>query len=141
MAPSGSVVDATRQEGNPMIGFAIRLGITALGLWLAQQVVPGIQITGTGTLVAAALLLGIVNAVVRPLALLFTLPITVLTLGLFLLVVNAAMFGLVAALLDDFHVAGFGAALLGSLVVSLTSWVASWYVGPKGRLEVLVVRG
>lgn len=123
-----------------MIGFAIRLAITALGLWLAQQVVPGIQITGTGTLVAAALLLGIVNAVVRPLALLFTLPITVLTLGLFLLVVNAAMFGLVAALLDDFHVAGFGAALLGSLVVSLTSWLASWYVGPKGRLEVLVVR-
>jgi len=124
-----------------MIGFAIRLGITALGLWLAQQIVPGIQITGTGTLVAAALLLGIVNAVVRPLALFFTLPITVLTLGLFLLVVNAAMFGLVAALLDGFHVAGFAAALLGSLVVSLTSWVASWYVGPKGRLEVLVVRG
>jgi putative membrane protein len=123
-----------------LIGFAIRLAITALGLWLAQQVVPGIQIAGTGTLVAAALLLGIVNAVVRPLALLFTLPITVLTLGLFLLVVNAAMFGLVAALLDDFHVAGFGAALLGSLVVSLTSWLASWYVGPKGRLEVLVVR-
>ena len=129
-----------RQEGNPVIGFAIRLAITALGLWLAQQVVPGIQITGTGTLVAAALLLGIVNAVVRPLALFFTLPITVLTLGLFLLVVNAAMFGLVAALLDGFHVAGFGAALLGSLVVSLTSWVASWYVGPNGRLEVLVVR-
>ena len=140
MAPPGSVADATRKEGNPVIGFAIRLAITALGLWLAQQVVPGIQIDGTGTLVAAALLLGIVNAVVRPLALLFTLPITVLTLGLFLLVVNAAMFGLVAALLDDFHVAGFGAALLGSLVVSLTSWVASWYVGPKGRLEVLVVR-
>jgi putative membrane protein len=123
-----------------VIGFAIRLAITALGLWLAQQVVPGIHIDGTGTLVAAALLLGIVNAVVRPLALLFTLPITVLTLGLFLLVVNAAMFGLVAALLDDFHVTGFGAALLGSLVVSLTSWVASWYIGPRGRLEVLVVR-
>jgi putative membrane protein len=123
-----------------VIGFAIRLGITALGLWLAQRIVPGIQIDGTGTLVAAALLLGIVNAVVRPLALLLTLPITVLTLGLFLLVVNAAMFGLVAALLGDFHVTGFGAALLGSLVVSLTSWVASWYVGPNGRLEVLVVQ-
>ena len=124
-----------------MIGFAIRLGITALGLWLAQQIVPGIHIDGTSTLVAAALLLGIVNAVVRPLAVLFTLPITVVTLGLFLLVVNAAMFGLVAALLSGFHVAGFAAALLGSLVVSLTSWVASWYVGSKGRLEVLVVRG
>ena len=123
-----------------MIGFVIRLAITSLGLWLAQQVVPGIRIDSTETLVAAALLLGIVNAVVRPLAVLFTLPITVLTLGLFLLVVNAAMLGLVAALLSGFHVAGFGAALLGSIVVSLTSWVASWYVGPKGRLEVLVVR-
>jgi putative membrane protein len=118
----------------------VRLAITALGLWLAQRVVPGIQIDGNGTLIAAALLLGIVNAVVRPLAVLFTLPITVVTLGLFLLVVNAAMFGLVAALLDEFRVAGFGAALLGSLLVSLTSWVASWYVGPKGRVELLVVQ-
>jgi putative membrane protein len=123
-----------------VLGFAIRLAITALGLWLAARVVPGIEIGGNATLLAAALLLGIVNAVVRPLAVLFTLPITVLTLGLFLLVVNAGMFGLVAALLDDFHVSGFGAALLGSLVVSLTSWLASWYVGPKGRVEVLVVR-
>jgi putative membrane protein len=123
-----------------MVGFILRLAISALGLWLASEIVPGIEITDTGTLVLAALLLGIVNALVRPLAILLTLPITVLTLGLFLLVVNAAMFGLVAALLDGFHVAGFGAALLGSLVVGLTGWVASWYVGPRGRVEVLVVR-
>ena len=123
-----------------MIGFLIRLAITALGLWLAQRLVPGIEIDGNETLVVAAFLLGLVNAVVRPLAILLTLPITVLTLGLFLLVVNAAMLGLVAALLDGFHIASFGAALLGSLIVSLTSWVASWYIGPKGRLEVLVVR-
>ena len=123
-----------------MIGFILRLAIAALGLWLASEIVPGIEIADTGTLVLAALLLGIVNALVRPLAILLTLPITVLTLGLFLLVVNAAMFGLVAALLDGFHVAGFGAALLGSIVVGLTSWVASWYVGPRGRVEVLVVR-
>jgi len=123
-----------------MIGFAIRLGISALGLWLASEIVPGIEITDTSTLILAALLLGIVNALVRPLAILLTLPITLLTLGLFLLVVNAAMLGLVAALLDGFHVSGFGAALLGSIVVGLTSWVASWYVGPKGRVEVLVVR-
>jgi putative membrane protein len=123
-----------------VVGFAIRLGIVALGLWLAHRIVPGIQIEGTGTLVAAALLLGIVNAFVRPLAILLTLPLTVLTLGLFLWVVNAAMFGLVAALLADFRVAGFGSALLGSLVVGLTSWLASWYVGPRGRVEVLVVR-
>jgi putative membrane protein len=123
-----------------MVGFLVRLAIAALGLWIAQKIVPGIEIEGTGTLIAAALLLGVVNALVRPLAILLTLPITVLTLGLFLLVVNAAMFGLVAALLDGFRVSGFGAALLGSIVVGLTGWVASWYVGPRGRVEVLVVR-
>ena len=123
-----------------MVGFGIRLAISAFGLWLADQLVGGIEIAGTGTLIVAALLYGLVNAVVRPLAVVLTLPITVVTLGLFLLVVNAAMFGLVAALLDGFHVAGFGAALLGSIVVGLTSWAASWYVGPKGRFEVLVVR-
>jgi putative membrane protein len=123
-----------------MAGFLIRLVITALGLWLTNQVLPGIEIRGTGTLVAAALLLGIVNALVRPVAVLLTLPLTVVTLGLFLLVVNAGMFALVAALLDGFHVAGFGSALLGSIIVGLTSWVASWYVGPRGRVEVMVVR-
>jgi putative membrane protein len=123
-----------------MAGFLIRLVITALGLWLANQVLPGIDIRGTSTLVAAALLLGIVNALVRPVAVLLTLPLTVVTLGLFLLVVNAGMFALVAALLDGFHVAGFGSALLGSIIVGLTSWVASWYVGPRGRVEVMVVR-
>ncbi|MGH7287522.1 MAG: phage holin family protein [Myxococcota bacterium] len=122
-----------------MLGFVIRLAISALGLWLAQEIVPGVQIEGTATLVTAALLLGIVNALVRPLAVLLTLPFTLLTLGLFLLVVNAAMFGLVAALLDGFRVSSFGAALLGSIVVGLTGWVASWYVGPRGRVEVLVV--
>ena len=123
-----------------MVGFLVRLAISALGLWLAQKIVPGIEIEGTGTLIAAALLLGIVNALVRPLLVVLTLPITVVTLGLFLLVVNAAMLGLVAALLDGFRISGFGAALLGSIVVGLTSWVASWYVGPRGSFEVLVVR-
>jgi putative membrane protein len=122
-----------------MVGFLVRLTIVALGLWLAHAIVPGIEIEGTATLVAAALLLGLVNALVRPLAILLTLPLTLLTLGFFLLVVNAAMLGLVAALLDGFQIAGFGAALLGSIVVGLTSWVASWYVGPRGRIEVFVI--
>ena len=123
-----------------MVGFLVRLAIGAFGLWLADQLVGGIHIEGGGTLVLAALLYGVVNAVVRPVAILLTLPITVVTLGLFLLVVNAAMFGLVAALLDGVHVAGLGSALLGSIIVGLTGWVASWYVGPKGRVEVLMVR-
>jgi len=123
-----------------MTGFWLRLLISAAGLWLASELVAGIEIQGLGTLVIAALLLGLVNALVRPLIVLLTLPITLLTLGLFLLVVNAGMLGLVAALLGDFTVAGFGSALLGALVVSFTSWLASWTVGPKGRIEILVVR-
>ncbi len=122
-----------------MAGFLVRLAIGAAGLWLASAIVPGMRIEGPGTLVAAALLLGFANAVVRPVVVLLTLPITVVTLGLFLLVINAGMLGLTASLLGGFHLAGFGSALLGSIVVSLTSWVASWTIGPKGRYEVLIV--
>lgn len=123
-----------------MPGLLLRLLICALGLWLASALLPGIHISGAGTLLLAALLLGIVNAVVRPVLVLLTLPITVLTLGLFLLVVNAATLGLVAALLDGFTISGFFSALSGALIVSLTGWIASWYIGPSGRIEVLVVR-
>lgn len=123
-----------------MIGFALRLLIVALGLWLASEWVPGIEVKGLGTLLGAALLLGIVNAIVRPLLVILTLPITVLTLGLFLLVINAGMLGLVAWLFDNFAIADFGSALLGSIVVSLTGWAASYFIGPRGRIEVIVVR-
>jgi putative membrane protein len=122
-----------------MPGFLIRLGISALGLWLASAIVPGLHIEGVGTLVLAALLLGIVNAVVRPVIVLLTIPLTLVTLGFFLLVVNAAMLGLVAALLADMRIDGFFAALLGAIVVGLTSWVASSWIGPSGRVELLVV--
>ena len=97
------------------------------------------SLTGKWSLLMAALLLGMVNAVVRPLAILLTLPLTLLTLGLFLLVVNAGMLGLVSAFFDGFTLAGFGSALLGSIVVSLTGWVANWTIGPRGRVEVMVV--
>ena len=111
-----------------------------LGLYLASALIPGVQIVGTGTFILAALLLGLVNGFVRPIAFLLTLPLTIVTLGLFMLVINAAMFGLVAAMLDDFAVAGFGSALFGALIVGITSTIASWYIGPSGRYEVFVVR-
>src|SRR5690349_1522373 len=101
-----------------MNGFLIRAAVVALGLWLATQIFSGLSFDGPATLIAAALLLGIVNAVVRPLLLIVTLPITVLTLGLFLLVINAAMLGLVAFILDGFHIADFWTAVGTSLVVS-----------------------
>jgi putative membrane protein len=123
-----------------MPGFLVRALIAAAGLWLASALVPGLSIHGAGTLALAALLLGVVNALVRPLVVLVTLPLTVLTLGLFLWVVNAAMLSLVAALLEDFRIAGFGSALLGALIVALTGWLGSFWVGPSGRIEILLVR-
>ena len=118
-----------------MRGFCFRLIITALGLWAAATIVPGVQIQGVGNLVVAALLLGIVNAVIRPVILILTLPLTVLTLGLFIFVVNGISFALVAWLIPGFTVAGLLPAILGSIVVGLTSWVASAFVGSSGRIE------
>ena len=123
-----------------MMGFLVRLAIGMLGLWVAQAIVPGVTISGFGTLVLAAFLLGVVNALVRPLLVILTFPITLLTLGLFLLVVNAAMLALVAAMLDAFTISGFWPAFFGSCVVSLVSWAASSWIGPSGRFEVLVIR-
>lgn len=122
------------------MGILLRMAITAAGLWLAAHLVPGISFDDDRTLILAALLLGLVNAFVRPIAVFLTFPITIVTLGLFLWVVNAAMLGLVAAMLDGFRIAGLGSAMLGSLVVGFTGWVASWYVGPTGRVEVMVIR-
>lgn len=123
-----------------MPGLIIRLLITMFALWVATKIVPGVRIDGVGTFILAAILLGVVNALVRPVAIVATLPLTIVTLGLFLFVVNAMMFGLVAWLLRDFSVSGFWAALFGSLVVSLTGTLASWYIGPSGRYEVFVAR-
>jgi putative membrane protein len=120
-----------------MTGFLLRVAIVALGLWFATYILPGLFFEGPGTLLAAALLLGIVNAIVRPIAVLLTLPLTLLSLGLFLLVINAAMLGLVALLLSGFQISGFWTAVGGALIVSLTGWVASGLIGNNGKVEVM----
>lgn len=120
-----------------MIGFLLRAAIVAVGLWLATQIFSGLRFDQPGALLAAALLLGVVNAIVRPIAILLTLPLTLLTLGLFLLVVNAAMVGLVALILSGFHIDGFWTALGTSIVVSLTSWIGSGLIGNSGKVEVI----
>jgi len=123
-----------------MTAFFLRVAIVALGLWLATQIFTGLRFDGPGVLLAAALLLGIVNAIVRPIAVILTLPLTLLTLGLFLLVINAAMLGLVALLLGGFQISGFWTALGASLIVSVTSWVASGLIGNNGRFEIISSR-
>jgi putative membrane protein len=123
-----------------MIGFLLRAAIVALGLWLATLWVSGVYIDSPTTLVLAGVLLGIVNSVVRPIAVLLTLPMTLLTLGLFLPVINAGMLALVAWILPGMRLAGFGSAFWAAILVSLTSMVGSWFIGPKGKIEVIVRR-
>jgi putative membrane protein len=122
-----------------MEGFLIRAVVVGIGLWLASKI-GFVGFNSTETLIAAALLLGIVNAFVRPVIVILTLPITLLTLGLFLLVINALMIMLVAWFLPGFLVAGFWPAVFAAIVVSLTSWVMSGWIGPRGRIEVMTVR-
>lgn len=123
-----------------MAGFLLRALLVALGLWLSTIWVSGVQIDTPATLVLAGVLLGLVNAVIRPIAIILTLPMTILTLGLFLLVINAAMIGLVAWMLPGMHVASFGAAFWTALICSAVSMIGSWFIGPKGRVEVYVKR-
>lgn len=112
-----------------MSRFLARVLIAALGLWLAAAVLPGVSYSGWLDLLLAALLLGVVNAIVRPIVFLLTLPLTILTLGLFLLVVNAAMIGLVALLLPGFMVSGLIAGILASIIVGVVSWIGGVVLG------------
>lgn len=116
-----------------MTGFLLRALLAAFGLWLASRWIHGVRIDDGPTLLLAGVLLGVVNAVVRPIVFVLTLPFTIVTLGLFLLVLNAAMVGLVAWLLPGFHLhGGFRAALLTWIIVWLTGWLGTALIGHRG---------
>ena len=122
-----------------MTGFVLRALISAMGLWIATRWVHGIRIDDAGTLLLAGLLLGVVNAIVRPIAVILTLPLTLLTLGFFLLIVNTAMVGLVAWLLPGFHIhGGFWSAFETALIVWVTGWIGSWLIGSRGKIDIYV---
>ncbi len=108
--------------------FIIRLVLTASALLLVTYIVPGITIDGVYTALIAALFLGILNAVIRPILVLLTLPITLLTLGIFIFVINAGIFLFVASFVDGFHVSSFLSALVGSILVSFISSLAHRFV-------------
>ena len=119
-----------------MPAFLLRWAATALAIGVAAQVLPGITVDSPWAAIVAALLLGFVNATLRPILLLLTLPITVLTLGLFALVVNGAMLALVASVVRGVHVAGFGSAVLGGVVISLVGSLLTWLLQPRPRVQV-----
>ena len=112
-----------------MLRFIVQFLVTAAGLWLASRLVPGVDFTDTTTLLLAAVVLGIVNAIVRPILVVLTLPITVVTLGLFLLVVNAATIGLTAVLLNGFEVHGLWPGIGAAIVTGVVSWIAGAFIG------------
>jgi putative membrane protein len=123
-----------------MQGFAIRSVITMVAVLAAAHLLPGIAVDAWPSALGAALVLGILNAAVRPLLLLLSIPFIIVTLGLFIFVVNAALLGLAAWLVPGFHVAGFWSAIFGSLVISLISGVLNFLVGNTGHIEVAVHR-
>jgi putative membrane protein len=116
-----------------MIRFVLRILIAAAGLWLAARIVPGVTANGWTTLLIAGFLLGIVNAIVRPVITILTFPLTMITLGLFLLVVNAAMIGLVAWFLDGLAVNGLWAGVQAAVVTGIVSWVGHVLLGDAKR--------
>ena len=116
-----------------MSSFIARVFLTAFGLWMADQILSGVSFDSTASLWIAALLLGIVNAIVRPVVFILTLPITLLTLGLFVFVLNGAMVLLVDRLMPSFQTDSLGTAILASIIVSLTGWAANAFIGKKEK--------
>lgn len=121
-------------------GFLFRWVVNALGLLFVSWLFEGIQVNGLGWAFVAALFLGVFNALVRPVLILLTLPITIVTMGLFILVINALMLWLTGTLLAGFQVHGFWTAVGGALVLSVISLAANSLVGERGNIEVIEMR-
>ncbi len=122
------------------MGFILRILINAVAIYLAAAILPGLEIRGLLAALGAGLVLGLVNAVVRPVLVVLTLPVTLLTLGLFLFVLNGLCLWLTALVVDGFEVAGFWSAVLGALIVSAVSWLLTAFVSDRGRVVVLTRR-
>ncbi|HWQ68861.1 MAG TPA: phage holin family protein [Patescibacteria group bacterium] len=122
------------------MGFLIRLVLNALALLLVSTVIPGIEVRGVLPALAAAFFLGMVNAVVRPVILILTLPLTILTLGLFIPLLNAALLKLVSLMIRGFEVHGFWSAVFGAILISLISGILNLLINDRGRVEVIVHR-
>jgi putative membrane protein len=118
-----------------LAGFFIQWGITSLSLWVASLLFNGIRFSSTGSLIISALLLGFANAVLRPLLVILTLPLTLVTLGFFLLVINALMLLLVAKVVSGFKISGFWTAFFASLFISILSMALGSLV-PNAEMTV-----
>ena len=122
------------------MGFLIRLCLNAMALLIVSTVIPGIEVRWVLPALSAAFFLGLVNAVVRPIILILTLPLTIVTLGLFIPLINAFLLKLVSLMIQGFEVHGFWSAVFGALLLSLVSGLLSFFINDRGRVEVVVHR-
>jgi putative membrane protein len=122
------------------MGFLVRALLNSVAIVLAGLIVPGIQVDGLLPALGAGVALGLVNALIRPILVILTLPITLVTLGLFIFVLNGLCFWLVSAFIPGFHVAGFWSAMGGALLVTGVSWVGTAFVSDRGRVVVITQR-
>lgn len=122
------------------MGFLIRLCLNALALLIVSTVVPGIEVRGVLPALSAAFFLGLVNAILRPVIVILTLPLTILTLGLFIPVINAFLLKLVSLMIRGFEVHGFWSAVFGAVLLSLVSGLLNFFINEHGRVEVIVHR-
>lgn len=118
-----------------MPGLFLRWLILSAAIMVSAYLFPGIEVNGFGTALFAALVLGILNAFFRPILIILTLPINILTLGLFTFVINAFLLMMTSGVIGGLQVAGFGSALLGSLIISLVSWGLSSFISDRGQVE------
>jgi putative membrane protein len=123
-----------------MKGILIRWLILALAVMLASYMITGIRVEGFLSALIAAALLAFLNAFFRPILFILTLPINLLSLGLFTFAINAFMLMMVSGVIDGFHVDSFGAGLLGSLIISLVSWFLSSFINDRGQVEYITMQ-
>lgn len=123
---------------NDIILFLAHLGITALSLWAASVVFNGITFANTRSLTTAALLLGLANAVIRPFVIVLTIPLTIVTFGFFLLVINALMLLLVSAIVPGFKVTGFWTAFFASIFIAALSFIVGLFIFQTGTHPIVI---
>lgn len=133
------ILNATRYKTGriPLNGLLVRWLLLTVAIIITSYLVSGIYVSGFFSAFFAAAVLGILNALFRPILLILTLPINIFTLGLFTLVINAVLLKMVSGLVPGFAVYGFGSAVIGSLIISLVSWLLSSFVNERGRIEYI----
>lgn len=120
-----------------MKGFLIRCGITGFAVLLASQIIPGIEITGIASGIAAVVILAFLNSIIRPVLYLLSAPFIFVTLGLFMVLINGFLLYLVSILVKGFMVSGFWPAVGGAIIISLVSGVLNFWISEQGRIEIV----